>query len=71
MIVLTYIAAIPAFADLTGFFSFPLTLMLFFIFSLVYVSIWFICFSKFANQLNKIKLIDKPKHNFTKHKGNR
>ncbi len=58
MIILTYIAAIPAFVDFTGSLSFPFTLLFFFIFSLVYVSIWYICFRKFANHLINIKLIE-------------
>lgn len=66
MIVLTYIAAIPAFVDFAGSFSFPFTLLIFFVFSLLYVSIWFICFKKFANHIISIKLIEKPQQNGTK-----
>ncbi|MCX7920504.1 MAG: hypothetical protein N3B21_00555 [Clostridia bacterium] len=57
MIILTYIVGISAFGGLTGTLSFPITLIIFFIFSLVYVSIWNICFRKFTNYLIKINLI--------------
>jgi hypothetical protein len=57
MIFLTYIAGIPAFVDLASSLSIPLTFLIFFSFSLVYASIWNICFRKFFNYLIKIKLI--------------
>ncbi|WP_461613052.1 hypothetical protein [Clostridium sp. Marseille-QA1073] len=57
MIFLTYIVGIPAFVDLTSSLSTPLTFLIFFSFSLVYASIWNICFRKFMNYLIKIKLI--------------
>jgi len=57
MIFLTYIAGIPAFVDLTSPLSIPFTFLIFFSFSLVYASIWNICFRKFMNYLIRIKLI--------------
>ncbi|AEY67241.1 hypothetical protein Clo1100_3093 [Clostridium sp. BNL1100] len=57
MIFLTYIVGISAFADLAGKLSTPLTLLIFFSFSLVYASIWNICFRKFMNYLIKIRLV--------------
>lgn len=57
MIFLTYIAGISAFVDLTSSLSAPLTFLIFFSFSLVYASIWNICFRKFMNYLKQIKLI--------------
>ncbi|MEW9095518.1 MAG: hypothetical protein AB2417_10600 [Clostridiaceae bacterium] len=57
MIFLTYIVGISAFVDLTSPLSVPLTFLIFFSFSLVYASIWNICFRKFMNYLIKIKLI--------------
>ena len=53
MAILTYIVGIPAFGDLTGALSLPFTLLIFFIFSLVYVSIWNMFFRKFGNRLIK------------------
>ena len=57
MIFLTYIVGISAFVDLTNSLSTPLTFLIFFSFSLVYASIWNICFKIFMNYLIKIKLI--------------
>ncbi|WP_246579120.1 hypothetical protein [Alkaliphilus flagellatus] len=57
MIFLTYIVGILAFVDLTSSLSIALTFLIFFLFSLVYASIWNICFRKFMNYLIKIKLI--------------
>ncbi|HYE09356.1 MAG TPA: hypothetical protein VEF53_04185 [Patescibacteria group bacterium] len=57
MVFLTYIVGISAFVDLTSLFSTPLILLIFFTFSLVYASIWNICFRKLMNFLIKIKLI--------------
>lgn len=57
MISLTYIVGIPSFVDLANQLSTPLTFLIFFSFSLVYASIWNICFRKFMNYLIKIKLI--------------
>lgn len=57
MIFLTYIVGISAFVDLTSSLSTSLTFLIFFSFSLVYASIWNICFRKFMNYLIKIKLI--------------
>jgi hypothetical protein len=57
IIFLTYIVGIPAFADLASSLSTPLTLLIFFSFSLVYTSVWNICFRKFMDYLIKLKLI--------------
>ena len=57
MISLTYIVGISAFVDLASQLSTPLTFLIFFSFSLVYASIWNICFRKFMNYIIKIKLI--------------
>lgn len=57
MVFLTYIVGISAFVDLTNSLSTPLTFLIFFSFSLVYASIWNICFKIFMNYLIKIKLI--------------
>jgi hypothetical protein len=57
MIFLTYIVGVSAFVDLTSSLSTPLTLFIFFSFSLAYASVWNICFRKFMNYLIKIKLI--------------
>lgn len=66
MSILTYIVAIPSFSELAASLSQLLTLLLFGIFSIVYVSIWFLCFKKFANRLIKIKLIEKSNNNIDK-----
>ena len=47
MVFLTYIVGISAFVDLTNSLSTPLTFLIFFSFSLVYASIWNICFKIF------------------------
>lgn len=60
ILVLTYIAAIPSFEDFAGSFSFPVTLLLFFIFSLLYVSIWFLCLRKFTKLLIRLNFMEKP-----------
>ena len=57
MISLTYIGGISAFVELASQLSTPLTFLIFFSFSLVYASIWNICFRKFMNYIIKIKLI--------------
>lgn len=62
ILVLTYIAAIPAFEDFAGSFSFPLSLLLFLLFSLLYVSIWFLGLRKFAKLLIRLDLIERPKN---------
>lgn len=58
MIFLTYVVGIPSFVELTLTLSTALTFLIFFSFSLVYASIWNICFKKFMNYLIKIKLIN-------------
>lgn len=68
MLILTYIAAIPAFVEFTESISFLLTMLIYIIFSFVYMSILTILFSKFAYRLIKIRLIDKPERNFMKYK---
>jgi hypothetical protein len=60
MILLTYVAAIPSFAELADATSFPIIVLMFFMFSLIYVSIWSISCRKFVNHLVKIKLIEDP-----------
>lgn len=60
MLVLTYIAAVPGFAEVTGALTVPLTLLIFFTFSLSYSSVWSISFKKFISLLVKIRLIEKP-----------
>jgi hypothetical protein len=57
MIFLTYIAGVSAFVDLTSSISTSLTFLIFFSFSIVYASVWNICFRKFMNYLIKVKLI--------------
>jgi hypothetical protein len=56
MIFLTYIVGISAFVGLTSSLSATLTFLIFFSFSLLYASIWNICFRKFMNYLIKIKI---------------
>lgn len=60
MICLTYIAAIPSFVELADTLAFPVVVLIFFLFSLIYVSIWSICCRKFVSYLVKIKLIEEP-----------
>lgn len=57
MISLTYIVGISAFVDLASQLSTPLTFLIFFSFSLVYTSIWSICFRKFMNYIIKINVL--------------
>ncbi len=54
MIFLTYIVGIPGFINLTRSLSTPLTIFMFFLFSLVYASIWNICLRKFLFHLANI-----------------
>jgi hypothetical protein len=63
MFVLTYLVAVPGFVEITGSFSLPLTLLFFFLFSLIYVSIWSIILRKFVTLLIRIKVFEKPVHN--------
>lgn len=53
MTVLTYIVGIPAFVDLSRSLSTPLLLFIFFLFSLIYASIWNIGLKKFKILLLK------------------
>ncbi|WP_455714498.1 hypothetical protein [Anaerosporobacter sp.] len=57
MICLTYIIGIPAFLDFANSLSTSLTLIIFFLFSLAYASIWNFCLIKFVNYLKRIKAI--------------
>lgn len=52
MILLTYIVGISAFVDLASSLSTPLSFLIFFLFSLVYASIWNIYLRKFMNYLS-------------------
>ena len=56
IMVLTYLVCIPAFVDLTMAFSPLFTFLIFFLFSLVYSSIWNICLKKGMIYIKKIKL---------------
>lgn len=58
MIILTYIAAVPAFVEFTETIKLPIAIGIFIIFSLVYVSVWFLCLRKLAKYLNLIKRIE-------------
>jgi hypothetical protein len=58
MMVLTYVVNISAFGDFTSSLSIPITLALFILFSIVYTSIWNICFKKFIHYLIKVKVLD-------------
>lgn len=57
MIFSTYIVGIPAFVDLTSSLSTPFTFIIFFLFSLIYASIWNIYLRKFMGYHIKINLI--------------
>lgn len=54
LIFLTYIVGVPAFVELANSLSTLITLFAFFIFSLVYASIWNIGLKKYINYLKKI-----------------
>lgn len=54
MILLTSVIRFSAFVDITGSYSISLTLLIYFIFSIVYTSIWNIFFRKFINYLRRI-----------------
>lgn len=66
MLVLTYIVAVPGFVEITDSLSLPLIILSFFVFSLIYVSIWNIFLRKFVKLLIRIKLIEKPVQNSNK-----
>lgn len=55
IIFLTYIVGINGFTDLSNSLSKTFIILIFFIFSLIYASIWNICFQKFVKYLPKIK----------------
>lgn len=57
MISLTYIVGISAFGNLTDLESIPLTILIYTAFSLIYVSIWNVCFRKFINYLIRINVV--------------
>lgn len=56
MISLTYIAGISAFGDLTSLDSIPFILLIYSLFSVIYVSVWNICMSKFIHYLIRINV---------------
>lgn len=56
MIVLTYIIGVPAFVELASSLSTPLILFIYFLFSLVYTSIWNICVRKLMKYLSSLKI---------------
>lgn len=56
MIFLTYIVGISAFVDLASSLSPSLTFSFYLFFSIIYATIWNICFRNFLNYLIKIKL---------------
>lgn len=58
MILLTYTVKFSAFVDFTGSLSISLTILIFLGFTIVYTSLWNICFRKFMNYLIKIKLVN-------------
>ena len=66
MLVLTYIVAVPGFVEIAGSLSLPLIILTFFLFSLIYVSIWKIFLRKFVELLIRIKVIEKPVHGTNK-----
>lgn len=51
MILLTYFVGISAFGNFTRSLSIPVTLLIFILFSLIYATIWNICFKKFIHYL--------------------
>lgn len=57
MVCLTYVVSMTAFVEFTNSRSTPFIFLIFFLFSLVYASIWTICLRKFVNYLKKIELI--------------
>ncbi len=54
ILILTYVAVIPSFADFAASFPVPLIAVLFFAFSFVYASIWLLCIRKFFKKLIQI-----------------
>ncbi len=59
IILLTYVVAIPSFVEVTGSFSFPFMLLIFSVFSLIYVSIWYKSLKKLTKLIMRLKLIEK------------
>lgn len=57
IISLTYVAKIPAFGDATGSLPIFVTLLLFSLFSLVYVTLWNVYIRKFINFLKKRNIL--------------
>lgn len=53
MILLTYLVGVSGFVELTNSISTTLTILIFFLFSLVYASIWNVCIKKFMDYLKK------------------
>jgi hypothetical protein len=58
LLILTFIVVIPGFVEFTSSLSIFTTLIIYFILSLFYVSIWVVCLRRFINYLIKIKLIE-------------
>lgn len=58
IIIMTYIVVIPAFVEFADSFSLPIVLLFFAGFSLVYVSVWGICFRKLAIRFRKFTLLE-------------
>lgn len=57
IIIITFILGISAFGDLTYSLSLPLILIVFLLFSIIYVSFWNVFLRKFINYLIKLKFI--------------
>ena len=51
MILLTYLVGVSGFVELTNSISTTITILIFFLFSLVYASIWNVCIKKFMDYL--------------------
>ncbi|MDF2904979.1 MAG: hypothetical protein K0R34_300 [Herbinix sp.] len=60
MLALTYIVTIPGFSEITGSLRVPLIVLIYFLFSFLYSTIWFLGLKKFLGLLAKIKMIEKP-----------
>lgn len=57
ILILTYMVAIPVFVNIVHFFKFPLTLLVFILFSLIYTSIWYLCLKKYEHRFRRMKLL--------------
>lgn len=58
MVFLTYIIGIPSFVEFTSSLSIPITLLIFFLFSLIYSGIWTVVLRKYLDYFNKIKIME-------------